>query len=336
MEATQRPLAVEFGPFCLDLGTGELLRAGQKFRLQEQSFQVLAALVTHPGEVVSRDELRKRLWSDDTFVDFDVGLNNAVKRLREALGDSAERPRYIETLPRRGYRFVAALKPPSGPALSPAPAPTAAQVSVRPVPHDLAATESAAARFSRRFWLVLVGLFLMFSATGTAIWWRRSHAPKILSIAVLPLRNLSSDSTQDYFADGVTDAITTELAQVSALRVEASAAVSQYKGSSIRPAQIATTLRTDALLEGTVERQGDRVHINLRLLNSSGDKYLWAQSYDRSMDDVLSLESAVARQVAAQVRATLYPSEKLRLSRDLFVDPAAYDSIYRRDTMLST
>jgi len=254
---------VRFDVFEVDLQAGELRKQGAKIKLQEQPFQILQMLLEHPGEVVTRDELQKRIWPTDTFVDFEQGLYNAIKRLREALGDSPETPRYIETLPRRGYRFCGSL------ATSP------------------------------------------------------SH---IESIAVLPLENLSRDPEQDYFADGMTEALITSLAKIGALRVISRTSTMRYKKTDKTLPQIARELNVDAVVEGTVLRSGERVRISAQLVQASTDTHLWAESYERDLRDVLQLQSEIARAVARGVETKLTPSEQEQLSRTATVDPEAYEA----------
>src|SRR5437762_2425005 len=198
---------VRFGDFELDQDTGELRREGVKVRLQEQPLQILQILLEQPGKVILREELRKRVWPSDTFVDFDHGINNAIKRLREALGDVAETPRYIETLPRRGYRFI-----------------------------------------------------------GITEYPRHGTASSILSLAVLPLENLSRDPEQEYFADGLTEALITSLAKISAIRVTSRTTAMHYKGVHRPVPELARELGVAAALDGAVLRSGERVRISAQLI----------------------------------------------------------------------
>jgi TolB-like protein/Flp pilus assembly protein TadD len=263
MESTGSARRVRFGQFEMDEKTGELRKDGTKIRLQEQPLQILQILLEHPGELVARDELRKRVWPTDTFVDFDHGINNAVKRLREALGDTAETPRYIETLPRRGYRFVERIQ---------------------------------------------------------------SKDKGLRSVAVLPLENLSRDPEQEYFADGLTEALITSLAQISALRVVSRTTAMHYKGARRPLPEIARELGVEVVIEGTVLRSGERVRISAQLIEAASDTHLWAESYERDLRDVLQLQSEIARAVARGVETKLTPSEQEQLSRTATVDPEAYEA----------
>jgi TolB-like protein/DNA-binding winged helix-turn-helix (wHTH) protein/Tfp pilus assembly protein PilF len=321
--ATSRQ-CVRFGAFELDLRSDELRKHGNKVKLQGQPLKILAILLARPGEMVTREELRKELWPEDTFVDFDSGLNSAIKRLREALGDSRESSQFIETLPRRGYRFIA----PVDEAESAAPGPG---TSYEPPVQVLAGR-----RLSRYRLPVMVGagvLALLFILTYGARWREtlgaetRPHPgtgqQSIQSLAVLPLENLSSDPDQEYFAEGMTDALTTDLAKISTLKVISRTSSMQFKGTKKPLQQIAKELNVDALVEGTVERSGSRVRITAQLIDVRNDRNLWAESYERDLRDVLALQSQVARAIASEIKVDLQPQEQARLATVRQVDPEA-------------
>ncbi len=302
------------GVFEADLRAAELRKNGIKLKLQGQPFQVLATLLEHPGEVVTREELRRKLWPGDTFVDFDHSLSNAVNKIREALGDSAESPRFVETLPRRGYRFVA-------PVEDVAAAPRA-DFGVKFRIHRLPGLAIAALALA-----VLLALLMGLRARG----WRerllgRPDAARIGSIAVLPIENLSGDPSQDYFADGMTEALITDFAQISALRVISRTSVMQYKGTRKPLPEIARELKVDAVVEGAVVRSGDRVRITAQLVRADSDRHVWADSYERDLSDILALQSEVARAIANEVRVRLTPQEQARLASRRPVKPEAYES----------
>src|SRR5215469_11182426 len=279
MTHPQPESVLRFATFELDVRTGELRKQGVKLRLQGQPLLVLAALVKRAGDLVTRDELRAELWSDDTFVDFDHSLHNAIARIREILGDSADNPRYIETLPRRGYRFVARV--------------------------DRIAPEVTALPIGR-------------ASTG--------ESPKIHAIAVLPLENLSADPAQDYFADGMTEALITSLAKIGALRVISRTSAMQYKGLRRSLPAIARELNVDAVIEGSVLRDGQRVRITAQLIHASTDQHLWAESYERDFRDILSLQSEIARQVASKIKIMLTPEENARFVTTRPINPAAHEA----------
>ena len=307
---------IRFGVFELDVRSGELRKQGLKTRLPPQSFQVLLMLLEARGDVVTRDALRRKLWAVDTSVDFDMGLGSAVKKLRDALGDSAENPRFVETLPRRGYRFIAAIDPPvrADPEASAAPPP---------------ALPAAPSR-RRRLTLVTAGLLVIvaLAAGGWRLFRTTRAAPiPIQSVAVLPLENLSGDRAQDYFADGMTDALITELAQIRGLRVISRTSVMPYRGTDKKVGAIARELGVDALVEGTVMRVGERVRVTAQLIHAPTDRHLWARSYDRELRDVLALQGEIAAAVAQAVELEVRPGERRRAGRR--VDPDAYEAYLR-------
>src|SRR5947199_1356832 len=254
---------VRFGPFELDRDAEELRKNGIKIRLQEQPLQILEILLQHPGKVIAREELREKTWPSDTFVDFDHGINNAIKRLREALGDNTETPRYIETLPRRGYRFIGKIE---------------------------------------------------------------REAPRFRSLAVLPLENLSRDPEQEYFAEGLTEALITTLAKIGELRVVSRTSAMVYKDARKPLREIARELEVDVIVEGTVLRAGDRVRITAQLIDPEKETHLWAESYQRHLRDVLDLHAELAQSIARQVQVKLTPQEQAQLAQSRPVNPEAYEA----------
>jgi len=325
--SAQSPSRLRFDSFEVDLRSGEMWKHGTRLRLQDQPFQVLRLLLERRGEIVTREELRQRLWLADTFVDFDDGLNTAVKKIRDLLGDSAERPRYIETIPRRGYRFTAVVESGQGATLPAQPA-----AVWQRIPQHVAAATAAI----RRRWLAVTALVLIAALALSAAWkYRlesRRDAASVRAIAVLPLENLSGDPSQDYFAAGLTDALTTELARAAgnSLRVTSRISAEKYKNKSL--AQIARELNVDAVVEGSVIRSGNRARITVQLINARADQHLWAANYDRDLHDMLSLQSEIAASVARQVQITLSPRIEARLRGHQTVDPEAYD-LYQRSLL---
>ncbi|MGC2194429.1 MAG: winged helix-turn-helix domain-containing protein [Terriglobales bacterium] len=309
--AAPSPRLYYFGGFALDAHTGELRRNGSKSVLREQPLQLLLALLEQPGELVPREQLVSRLWPAGTFVDFDRGLNKAVNHLREALGDSAENPRFIETLPRKGYRFVGELayeEPRSEP---PASSTTAARSQGR-VP----------------LWttlpVVAVLLIAGFTANvgGVRGWITdRMHPrnPRISSLAVIPLENLSQDRDQEYFADGMTDELITNLAKMGSARVTSRASIMRYKGTKKNIQEIGRELNVDAIVEGTVTRSGNRVRITAQLIQVSTDMHLWAEAYEQDVSEILDLQRRVATDIAHKVDIVVRP-----LHQGRSVNPQAY------------
>jgi TolB-like protein/DNA-binding winged helix-turn-helix (wHTH) protein/tetratricopeptide (TPR) repeat protein len=308
------PRIVRFATFAVDMQTGELRKSGLKLKLHGQPFEVLAMLLEKPGEVVGREQLRERLWPTDTFVDFDHGVNTAINRLREALGDSADNPRFIETLPRRGYRFIAPVESSAPPAQT-APPVEAAKPSGK---WKKFASILAAA--------LLVGLLVAANVGDFRhrLFGGQPRTP-VQSIAVLPLVSLSNDVNQDYFADGMTEALTTDLGKISALRVISRTSVMQYKGTKKSLPEIARELQVDALVEGTVLRSGNHMRITANLVQVSPERHLWAESYDSEVVDILAVQTQVAQSVAREIQVKLTPAEQKLLSNARPVNPEAHD-----------
>jgi TolB-like protein/DNA-binding winged helix-turn-helix (wHTH) protein/Flp pilus assembly protein TadD len=351
MESPQHPSVVRFGTFEVSLQSGELRKAGVKIRVQQQPLKLLEILLERPGEVVTRDELRSRVWPNESFGDFDQAVTIAIAKLRSALGDSAESPRYIETLPKRGYRFIADVsiadadgrtkRPESAardlPGTAPAPQLqgngliVAPAIAPRPEPgQPLKGNELTVApkRLWTRRW-VIVALALSLGLAILAVWLFRSRGrppARIRSLAVLPLESLSGDASQNYFADGMTDELITDLAQISALRVISRTSVMVYKGARKPLPQIARELNVDAVVEGTVLRSGDQVRITAQLIDAATDKHLWSQSYEGELRDTLALQDRVARAIAEQIQINLTPREQAALKNVKAVNPEAYES----------
>jgi TolB-like protein/DNA-binding winged helix-turn-helix (wHTH) protein/Flp pilus assembly protein TadD len=324
---------LHFGVFELDLHAGELRKHGLRVRLQEQPFQVLATLLKHPGEVVTREELQKKLWPADTFVDFDHGLNKAISKIRETLSDSAESPRFVETVARRGYRFLAEVKIADAatlpsPELSNLPYP-GAEVGDR---SNLTGKPAIPKHLLPSFaWKISTFVLLLLVASLAAWKFHSWNHPSLVirSLAVLPLESLSSDASQDYFADGMTDELISDLGQISALRVISRTSVMAYKHARKPLPQIARELNVDAVVEGTVLRSGDQVRITAQLIEASTDKHLWSQSYQGELRDTLTLQNQVARAIADQIRINLNPQEQAALKNVKVVNPQAYESFLK-------
>ena len=272
------PPPIRFGIFEVDSQSGELRRHGLKIKLQEQPFQALVMLLERAGEVVTREQLQRKLWPADTFVDFDRGLNRAINRLRDALGDDSNNPRFIETLPQRGYRFIVPVET------------QAASRSVR-------LSEGA-----------------------------HSGARLIESLAVLPLENLSNDSAQEYFADGMTDELITELAKITSLRVISRASIMQYKGTRKPLPLIARELGVDAVVEGTIVRSGQTVRITAKLVQACDDRHLWSEKYERALGDVLRLQAEVAQAIADQIQVKLTSKEYVSVAHVRPINPQAHEA----------
>jgi len=270
-------------------------------------------LLARPGELVSREELQRKLWPADTFVDFDHGLNKAVNKIRDALGDSAESPRFVETVARRGYRFLAEVRDADAAAMRPAEPAPRKRIALRPV-----------WQIGSLMLLLLLAIFISWR-----FYPRIPPSPVIRSLAVLPLESLSADASEDYFADGMTDELITDLGQISALRVISRTSVMAYKRARKPLPQIAHELNVDAVVEGTVLRSGNQVRITAQLIQAADDKHLWARSYEGNLRETLALQNDVARAIADQVRINLTPREQSILKTARPVNPEAYEAYLR-------
>jgi TolB-like protein/DNA-binding winged helix-turn-helix (wHTH) protein/Flp pilus assembly protein TadD len=331
MEEHQTSRRVSFSVFDLDLRTGELRKHGLRIRLQRQPFEVLALLIERAGDVVTREELQRQLWPANTFVDFDHGLNKAINKIREALGDSADTPRFVETVARRGYRFLADVRvPPVVPARPTALAGPLEPAAPGAVPQEAVdGPQPGVAHGRQRGTWIAVAAVLTVLATGGVLWGVRSAGPappRIHSLAVLPLESLSSDPSQDYFADGMTDELITELGRISALRVISRTSAMTYKHTRKPLRDIARELDVDAVVEGTVLRSGSAVRITAQLIDAASDTHLWSDSYEGELRNTLTLQNSVARAIAAQIRVSLNPQEQAALQGGSTVNPAAYES----------
>jgi TolB-like protein/DNA-binding winged helix-turn-helix (wHTH) protein/Flp pilus assembly protein TadD len=320
------PPLLRFGPFQLDLRACELRKGETLLHLAPQPCKVLALLASRPQKVFTRQEIQQEIWGGETFVDFDQGLNAAIRQIRTALCDDAETPRYIETLPKRGYRFIGQIDGHSAVA-------EGATTAVLAESAALSAPTVLRPLAYRRPLTVLVGL--AFAAAVAVFVWRMERGPRrtplarIQSVAVLPLENLSHDAEQEYFADGMTDALITDLAKIHALRVISRNSIMQYKGNRKPMPQIARELNVDAIVEGTVMRSGDHVRITAQLIEGPMDRHLWAETYERDLRDILALQDEVAKAIATEVKITLTPQEQSRLSNARQVDTAANEACLR-------
>jgi TolB-like protein/DNA-binding winged helix-turn-helix (wHTH) protein len=320
-QADYQARRLKFSVFEADLGTRELTKLGKLLQLQEQPFQLLAMLLEKPGGLVTREELRARLWPQ-TVVDFDHGLNKAISKIRDVLGDSAENPRFIQTVARRGYRFLADVTVLSTGDVETAPPENASVESQNP------SDPVAAKRGGRRIaaWAIAAAALLLV-AVAMVMWIRlssNSSLPSIRSLAVLPLENLSGEPSQDYFADGMTDELITRLTETRDLRVISRSSMMTYKQSSKPLAEIAHELDVQAVVKGGVLHSGKRVRINAQLIRVPADEHMWAHSYEGDFRDSLALQSQVARAITDQIRATVSSQQQVPNPRT--VNAQAYDS----------
>lgn len=315
---------VRFDVYEVDLRAGELRKHGIKIRLQEQPFLILQTLLETPGQIVTREELQKKIWPGDTFVDFDHGLHAAVNRLRQALGDAADSPRFVETVARRGYRFIGQVQdPPARSAEISLPVPQLVTGPAKRSPATWRAWTGSFAGFLLAV-IVITGL-VFFNAWGLRNWFFSTHSFR--SLAVLPLENLTGDAKLDYFADGMTEDLTTQLSKLGDLKVISHTSVMQYRGTTKPLPQIARELNVDAVVEGAVQLSGNHVRITAQLVDGQTDQHIWADNYDRDLSDVLLLQSDAARDIAKQIDLRLTPQQQQRLAKDAHpVNPDAYQA----------
>lgn len=313
MATTDRaPGWYRFGLFEVDERRGEVRKQGLRIRLRGRPFDILVILLERPGELVSREVLRARLWPADTFVDFDHGLNTAVNRLREVLGDSAESPRFIETVPRKGYRFIAPVDvlpvhQPIPQLETPEPTPVADAVDA-PIESQAPRTRSVSRwRLSGVMAAVVLGIAI------ASVAWQTRHAPATpaaaarMRLAVLPFENLSGDADQEFFSDGFTEEMIAELGVLDPdrLGVIARTTSMRYKGTQKDVGQIGAELNVDYVVEGSIRRAGDRVRITAQLVETRGQTHLWSDSYDRKASDVIGIQTDVAMAIAKSLAPAL-------------------------------
>lgn len=324
---------LRFGPFELDVYAGELRKHGIKLRLQGQPIQVLAILLQSAGDLVTREEIRNQLWESDTFVDFDHALHNAIARIRDILGDSAQNPAYIETLPRRGYRFIASVEqvqPLEDAETSISDESTEYADEPAAILGPLLSAPESIRRPYRRLILASVACGAMTLGAGFLPYIRgRIGARPVRSIAVLPLQNFSGDPAQEYFADGMTDELITEMSRIQPLRVVSHTSGMEYKGTRKHLPQIARELEVDSIVEGSVLRDGNQIRITVQLLDGPNDRHLWSEDYQRPLQNVLNLQREIAHAIAQQVRVKLTSEQQARISSARPVQPRAYEAYLR-------
>jgi TolB-like protein/DNA-binding winged helix-turn-helix (wHTH) protein/tetratricopeptide (TPR) repeat protein len=332
---------VKFGDdFEVDLRAFELRQAGRVLKLERLPLQVLVILIEQKGQLVTREEIAERIWGNGVFLDTDNSINGAVRKIRQVLKDDPQRPRFVETLTGRGYRFVAPVSEEEPAALQPARVPEAEEIPAPSQPDPVQNSTKASpppatiappgARSSK----LLIAL-LTSCAIALAAWfgWHHFYGPgaaqPIRSIAVLPLQNLSGDPAQDFFADGMTEELITELSRIQPLRVISHTSVMEYKGTKKHLPQIAHELGVDGVLEGSVIRENDQVRVTVQLLDGPHDRHIWSETYERPLHGVLSLQREVGEAVARQIRIQLTPEQQTRVGSARSVNPEAYDAYLR-------
>jgi TolB-like protein/DNA-binding winged helix-turn-helix (wHTH) protein/Tfp pilus assembly protein PilF len=334
---------VRFGVYQCDFRAATLSKNGIKIRLSDQPFRLLAVLLGRRGELVSRQELREQLWPNDEFGEFDDGLNTAINKVRAALDDSADNPRFIETVPRRGYRFIApveVLPEPaaemSGQATKPARVPAAPAIEPDP---------SMGLGSPRRGNIARIGAgaaaVALIAVVAVFAWWRghdrriSADAARIQSIAVLPFDNFSADANQSYFADGMTEELITDLGELGSLRVTSRASVMRYRDASKPVQRIRDELGVDAVVEGSVVRSGNNIRVDARLVDTADDRQIWAQSFTQSERDIIALQDDIAWALAQRIEVAIDPSVRERLRNARPVNAEAYEAYLHGITYLA-
>lgn len=338
---------IRFGVYQCDLRSGELHKSGRKVKLSDQPFRLLALLLDRRGELVTRQELREKLWPGEEFGEFNDGLNTAINKVRAALDDSADNPRFVETVPRRGYRFIAPVEFEATPVnaapyvdgSAALPASEASSHIGMPLPSAAPAPAISARAHIRRI-VGGIAASLILGTAGMYAWHLHEHVTsaaemRIRSIAVLPFENFSGDPNQNFFAEGMTDELTTELAQVGSLRVTSRSSVLAYGGGRKPIRQIRSELGVDAVVEGSVAREGQSVRVDAHLVETSDDRQIWAQSFTENERDILALEDDVARAVAERIEVAIDPDVRERLVTSRPVNAAAFEAYLHGTTYMA-
>jgi TolB-like protein/DNA-binding winged helix-turn-helix (wHTH) protein/Tfp pilus assembly protein PilF len=355
MTTDPRPIqnVIRFGVYQCDFRAATLSKNGIKIRLSDQPFRLLTILLDRRGELVTRQELRELLWPNDAFGEFDDGLNTAINKVRAALDDSADNPRFVETVPRRGYRFIAPVEvlpelasepsgrhptsaqPPAAPIGTGEPRP-----SVNPDPKAPLIPERTRRASTARIGTGVAVLALVVAVGAFA--WRRGHerrvsaeAARIHSIAVLPFDNFSADASQSYLADGMTEELITDLGELGSLRVTSRASVMRYRGAPKPVQQIRDELGVDAVVEGSVVRSGNNIRVDARLVDTADDRQIWAQSFTEGEQDIIALQDDIARAVAQRIEVVIDPALRERLRNARPVNGQAYEAYLHGTTYLA-
>ena len=316
-----------FGDFTLDQSRYRLQKGERLLRLEKLPMELLILLVQRQGELVSREEIAERLWGKDVFVDIDHSINTAIRKIRQVLKDDPEKPRFVETVVGKGYRFAASVISSNGDSTSQAqPLPLPVQIDPVPTTHPLEARH-----ISVRVWMLLAGVaaLTIFIVALTLFRGRAAKStrpPPIKSLAVLPLKNLSGDPAQEYLADGMTEELIGRLSGIRNLKVISRTSAMQFKDTKLSAPEIANALHVDALVEGSVMREGSRVRVHAQLIRGATDEHFWSETYDRDFSDVLALEGDVAQSIAGKVEVTVTGKERAQLVSARPVSPEVYES----------
>jgi DNA-binding winged helix-turn-helix (wHTH) protein/TolB-like protein len=327
------PSLVRFANFEVDLRAGELRKDGNKVRLQEQPFLILTALLESAGEVVTREDLRKRLWSADTYVDFDHRVAVAVSKLRDALRDSAEKPKFVETVGRRGYRFVGQIELPDSLSVDSNAGASETLPSSQPAGEGqlprVAPPEATASRIRRRILLSAAGFVILVCmiALPRLMHTRTAKEPSLAprSLAILPFHNSGQDSSSDFLGFSLADVLITKLSYLSSLSVRPSAAIEKYRGTAIDLQKVATDLKVDTVLTGSFMREDDKLRITYQLVDVKTERILGQGVIDLKYDDLLTVQDKVASQLISELKLNLSPAEAERLKPENPGSPLAYE-----------
>jgi len=331
LRESMRNKIYRFAEFELDLAQGELRKGGSSIPLQDKPLRLLIALLDHPQRLVTREQLRDRMWDGRTVVNFEQGIHVAIKKVRNALADSPANPRLIETVAKKGYRFLLPVELIEEPAEEPDGA-RASSISAGDRVIPVVSARSANARpqvgkAGRPRLLPMIVVLGLICALGIGWYGTRTRGPKypeVHSLAVLPLQDLSPDAGQEYLVDGITEEVITGLAQVLPVRVISRTSVMRYRHTDKPIAQIARELGVDAIVEGSVARSGDRVTVTVQLIDPATDRHLWAQQYDRRLADILMVEAELSKTIAGQIHSTI-SARQAAMPKPGPVDPAAYE-----------
>ena len=321
----------QFGDFSLHCGKFELCRKGRRLKLERKPLELLVLLVTKHGQVVTRNEIAQCLWEREVFVDIEHGINTAIRKIRQVLDDSSDLPRFVQTISGSGYRFIApvtAVEPEVTEPIQPSGSP----VNLPPAPPEISATPviPSGTKPHHRLWvvtalcasvLVIISILTLGPHPLAVRFLDRDTHSAIASLAVLPLANLSGDPNEEYFADGMTDELTTMLAKDSTLRIVSRTSAMQFKDAHRSLPEIARALNVDAILEGSISRSSNQVHMTLQLIRGDTDNHLWAESYDRNTNDVAALPDDAARVIAARLNSGTPPHANAR-----YIKPEAHDA----------
>jgi len=323
----------QFGDFSLHSGKFELCRKGRRLKLERKPLELLVLLVTKHGQVVTRDEIARRLWEREVFVDVEHGINTAIRKIRQILGDSSDLPQFVQTISGSGYRFIAPITAVEPEVTGPTQ-PSGDRVDLPPAPPEISAPViPPAAKPQHRPWLVtglcasvlvIISILTLGPHPLAARFLSRDTHTAIASLAVLPLNNLSGDPNEEYFADGMTDELTTMLAKDSTLRIVSRTSAMQFKEAHRSLPEIARALNVDAILEGSISRSSNQMHMTLQLVRGDTDSHLWAESYDRDTNDVAALPDVAARAIAARLNSASPSRANAR-----YIKPEAHDAYLR-------